>query len=142
VKDVFELRSFTVLGLDITRGGQTYSFAKERPAAENQSTAVEVWKQTKPAAKDVDQTKFTDFLTTLTNLRAEKFADKPLSGADELVVVGRSGDAASPKEERVTFRRSGATVQAIRPGDPGAAVVVTADFDKALNLFKELAGIK
>lgn len=142
VKDVFEFRSFTVLSLDITRGGQTYSFAKDKAAAPNQSTAAEVWKQTKPVAKDIDQAKFTDFLTTLANLRADKFADKPIAGADELVVVGRSGDQADLKEERVVFRRSGTTVQAIRPGDPGAAVVVTADFDKALSLFKELAGIK
>ena len=32
----------------------------------------------------------------------------------------------------MTFRKSGGVVHAIRTGEPGAAVVPTADFDKAL----------
>jgi hypothetical protein len=141
-KDVFEFRSFTALGLDVTRAGTTYTFGKEKPATPDQSTATEVWKQIKPAAKDVDQTTFTDLLTTTSNLRAEKFADKPFASGDEIVVVARFGDQAAPKEERVTLRKSGTTVHAIRAGDPGAAVVPTADFDKVLGLVKELTGGK
>jgi hypothetical protein len=33
-------------------------------------------------------------------------------------------------------------VQAIRPGEPGAAIVPTSDFDKAVSLLKELTGAK
>ena len=49
-------------------------------------------------------------------------------------------DAAAPTTERVVFRKAGDVVHAIREGEPGAAVVVTADFDRALALFKELTG--
>ena len=38
------------------------------------------------------------------------------------------------------FRKSGDVVHAIRDGEPGAAVVSTTDFDRALSLFKELIG--
>ena len=40
----------------------------EGQPVKDQSAADDVWKQKKPAAKDVDQTKFTDLLTTLSNL--------------------------------------------------------------------------
>jgi hypothetical protein len=52
------------------------------------------------------------------------------------------GEPKSPKDERVTFRKSGSTVQAIRQGEPGAAVVSTADFDKVVAGLKELTGGK
>jgi hypothetical protein len=147
VKDVFEFRTFTAVGADFTYGGETYSFKKEKPAPPKDAPAdapppAEVWKQLKPAAKDADQTKMTDLLTTVSNLRAEKFADKALTSGQELTIVARFGDAASPQEERVTFRKSGDVVHAIRAGEGGAAVVSTADFDKAVTTLKELAGIK
>jgi hypothetical protein len=141
-KDVFEFRSFSATGVDFTLNGQAVTFSKEKPAGGDQSSAVEVWKLTKPAAKDLDQTKATDLLTTLSNLRAEKFADKPLASGDELAVVARFGEAEAAKEERITLRKSGDAVHAIIPGEPGAAVVNTADFDKVVSLLKELAGLK
>ena len=57
-----------------------------------------------------------------------------------MVVTARFGEAASPTEERVVFRKSGDVVHAVREGEPGAAVVSTEDFDRALSLFKELTG--
>ena len=114
------------------------SCSRQKP----QSTTTEVWKQTKPAAKEVDQTKVTDLLTTISNLRADKFDDKPAASGEELTVVARHGDAASPATERVVLRKSGSTVFAVRAGEPGAAVVPTSDFDKAVALLKELTGAK
>ena len=144
-KDVFEFRSFTAQSIDLTFGGQTRSYAKTKPApaaGQDASAVAEIWKQTKPEAKDVDQTKITDILTTISNLRAEKFAEKPATGGDELVVAAKFGDAGAQKDERITLRKVNGVVQAIRPGEPGAAIVSTADFDRALAAFKELAGIK
>jgi len=146
-KDLFEFRSFTALGLDITTGGQTYTYGKEKPAAaakdaKDASPAVEKWKQLKPAAKDVDQTKFTDLLTTLSNLRADKFADKALATGETVEVTARFGDAGKPTTEKITFRKSGDTVQAILPGEGGASIVPTADFDKILATIKELTTSK
>jgi hypothetical protein len=40
------------------------------------------------------------------------------------------------------FRKSGGVVQAIRTGDAGAAIVSTTDYDKAVSVLKEIAGIK
>jgi len=158
VKDAFEFRTFTALNMDLTLDGKAFSFAKvktppapekkdDKAAADTTTPATpaapaEVWKQMKPDAKDVDQTKLTDLLTDLSNLKADKFADKPFTSGQELVVVAKFGDQASPREERVTLRKSGDVVQAIRAGEPGAAVVPTADFDKIVTQVKELAGIK
>ncbi len=157
VKDVFEFRSFSAQSIDFTIDGQTYSFAKEKappkpPAATPGATPtptptttpepVDTWRLTKPTAKDVDQTKMTDLLSAFSNLRADKFADKPQPTGTEIVVVAHFGDANSPKEEKVTFRKMGDVVQAIRQGDTGAAVISTADFDKAVTQLKELTGAK
>jgi hypothetical protein len=162
-KDVFDFRSFTAVGLDLTMGKDSATFAKvkeepEKPKDEKGKekekekdkakaddpppAPVDKWKLTKPSTKDVDQSKVTDLLTTISNLRADTFADKAATGGEELVVVARFGDPAKPQTERVIFRKSGGTVHAIVAGEPGAAVVSTSDFDKAVALFKELAGTK
>ena len=160
-KDLFEFRSFTAVGLDVTLGKNALTFAKEqeapkepekgkddkgkekdKAAAEPPPPPVEKWKQTKPASKDVDQSKLTDLLTTLSNLRAESFAEKALASGEELTVIARFGDKANPQSERVTFRKSGTVVHAIVVGEAGGAIVSTADFDRVLALVKELAGTK
>jgi hypothetical protein len=141
IKDVFAFRSYSATHVELTFGGATYAFAKEKaPASADPNAAAppDVWKQTKPAAKDVDQTKFTDLLTALSNLRAESFVDKPAAGADELGVVAHSGEGASHAEDRVTFRRAGTAVEAVRAGEAGAAVVPTTEFDRAMGLLREI----
>jgi hypothetical protein len=142
IKDIFEFRTFNALGVDLTYGGQTYTFEKQKAASQQQSTTAEVWKLTKPAAKDLDQTKVTDFLSAISNMRADTFDPKVAASGEELTVVARHGEAASPSTERVVLRKSGTTVQAIRTGEPGAAIVPTSDFDKAVALLKELTGAK
>jgi hypothetical protein len=143
-KDLFEFRTFSGDSVDIAHGAETVGFAKQKPAASPAGAAPppDVWKQTKPAAKDVDQTKLNDLLTNISNLRADKFADKPLASGDEYVVTARYGEPGSLKEERITFRKSGDVVHAIRQGEQGAAIVPTADFDKVVTGLKELAGSK
>jgi hypothetical protein len=146
IKDIFEFRTFTATAIDLTYGGATYSFMKDQapaPAKPDQSSApVDTWKQTKPTGKAVDQTKFTDLLTNLSNLRSDKFADKALASGEDLTVDVKFGDATSSKEERVTLRKSGTTAQAVHPGDAGAAVVPVADLDKIISGLKGIEGIK
>jgi Domain of unknown function (DUF4340) len=143
-KDLFEFRSFSADSIDITHAGETLSFAKQKPAASPAGAAPvpDVWKQTKPAAKDVDQAKLNDLLTNISNLHADRFVDKALALGEEFAVTARYGEPGSLKEEHVTFRKSGDVVHAIRQGEPGAAVVPTADFDKVVAGLKELAGGK
>jgi len=151
VKDLFEFRSFTALSLDATHGAESFSFAKQKaapPAASpaNASAApppaADTWKLTKPAAKDIDQGKFNDLLTNLSNLKADKFADKPLTTGETYVFVAKFGDEAAARTEKLTFRESGDVVQAIREGETGAAIVSKADFDKVVTGLKELTGGK
>ena len=141
-KDLFDFRSFNALGIDLGVNGQPFTFGKEKGGGKEQSSAVDQWKQQKPAAKDIDQGKMTDLLTTLSNLRADSFTDKPVASGETIEVTARFGDTAAPQSEKVTFRKSGTIVHAIVPGEAGAAVVPTADFDKILALIKELTGAK
>jgi hypothetical protein len=146
IKEVFEFRTFSANSIDLSYGGVTYSFTKEKapaPAKPDQSSLpVDKWKQTKPTTKDVDQTKFTDLLTTLSNLRSESFADKALASGEDLTVDVKFGDTTSAKEERVTLRKAGTAAQAVHPGDTGAAVVPAADLDKIVSGLKGVVGIK
>jgi hypothetical protein len=141
VKDIFQFKAYDAISLEIRHGGTTYAFEKSKPAG-NDASAAEVWKATKPAAKDVNQTGMTDLLNTLSSLRASSFADRALASGDDVVVTARFGDTSKPTQEQVTLRKSGTVAQAIRPGEPGAAVIPTADFDKALTQFGSLTGAK
>jgi hypothetical protein len=157
LKDLFAFRSFSARTAAISLGGQSATFTKAAPPApaapEGASPApasppAEVWKRTAPDTADVDQAKTNDALTALSNLRAESFVDAPQSGGETLTVTvtfgGSTGDAGAspPQTETVTFRKSGSTVHAIVAGEPGAAVVSTAQFDSVLATLKELAGFK
>jgi hypothetical protein len=144
-KDVFEFRSFSALGLDVTLGGKTFTITKQKaaaPADPAAATPPDVWKLTKPEAKDLDQTKIVDFFTTVSNLKAESFVDKPVTGGEEIVVTARFGEEKAPVTETVRFRKSGKVVHAMLAGEGGALVVSTTDFDRALALIKELTGSK
>lgn len=145
VKDVFEFRAYTAQSVELTYAGVTYAFEKQKTAAKDPAAAAtDTWKQTKPAAKDVDQAKLNDLLSNISNLRADKFADKALASGEDVVVSAKFGDAATPKSEQVTLRKSekDKVAQAIHAGDTGPAIVPSADFDKILTQLKELIGKK
>ena len=144
-KDVFEFRSFSAVGAALTVGGVVYEFEKQKGAkpADPNAPVPDVWKLIKPAAKDVDQTKLADLLTTLSSLRAESFTEKVMTSGDDVVVRVKFGDdPATAKTEEIRFRKSATAVHAILPGEGGAAVVSLSEFDRALALVKELAGVK
>jgi hypothetical protein len=138
-RDVFEFRAFNATAIQITRGKDALAF--EKTAAQGKD-AGEKWRETKPAAKDVDPAAFDTFLTKLSNQRAQSFVaagQKTKTGLESpvVVVVARFDDGR--KEERVSFGRVGADVYAAIAGQPGAAKVDTAEFEDAL---KALDAIK
>lgn len=147
-KDVFEFRAFTALSLSVTRGGQTWTIARQGAPVEGKPAE---WKLTAgPSANDkaLDATRVNDLLTNVSSLRAETFVDAPGAG-EETTVTATFGDAAAPRTETVTFRvmpakdKAGTpTVHAVRKGDKGAMTLGALDFDKALAVFKELTGAK
>jgi hypothetical protein len=140
-RDVFAFRAYSATGVGVTHGGQTWSFVKETAPAADNAPASDVWKKTAPEAGDVNQTAMTDWLNSLSTLRAETFAAKAPASGDDLLVVARTGTAGAASEERVTLRKTGGTAYAIRQDEP-AAVVPVADFDRILTQFKELTGAK
>ena len=131
-KDVFEFRAFNATAIQITRGQDTLAFEKTTAKGKD---AGEKWRETKPAAKDLDPAAFDTFLTKLANQRAQSFVaagQKTKTGLDSpvMVVVVRFDDGR--KEERVSFGRVGADVYATITGQPGAAKVDTAEFEDAI----------
>ena len=145
LKDIFEFRTFTVLNLNITRGGQTYTFARQ---AAGTDTTPATWKLTKPADKALDTTRANDMLNNFSSLRADSFIDAPGAG-EETTITATFGQASAPQTETITFRvipakgKDGkAVVHATRKGETGAMVLGALEFDKAMAIFKELTGAK
>jgi len=140
-RDIFEMRSFTATGLDVTYAGQTFSFAKDAtPADTEDRPTAESWSMTAPEPRDVDTATMTNLLNGLGGLRAESFSARPLASGDVIEVTARFGDATAPTEEHVTLRISGDTAQAIRPSEPGAAVIPTASAETILTDIRTLTG--
>ncbi len=143
VKDVFQFKSHSATSLDITHGATVVAYGKKKPAnAAADTSAQDVWAQTQPAAKDVNQTAMTDLINTLTSLRVDHFVDKVPASGDDLVVAAKTGEGTTAVEEHVTLRKVGDTVYAIQSAEAGAGVVATADFDKALTQLKTLTDAK
>lgn len=138
LKELFEFRSFSATRFDITSGGTTYAFSKKKGEGDN---APDVWSLTEPTAKTADMTKMTDLLTTTSNLRAESFAASALAGGDAVTISVTFGEGDAAKSETVTLRKAGEVVHAIRAGEPGAAVVSTIDFDRVMQLLKDITGV-
>lgn len=136
-KDVFEFRSFNATRIEVAQGGQTYVFEKTKGSGEN---AQEVWTQVKPNARDVDGTKMDDFLTKLSNLRAQSFVEsRATTGLPTPILTAVVRFDEGKKEERVTFGRSGSDVYAAIGDEPGAAKLTASEFDDAV---KALDAIK
>ena len=139
-KDVFAFRAFNANAVEITRGGATLAFEKVKGGG---AEAAEKWRQTRPAARDVDGTAMDTFLTRLSNLRAQSFVatdGKTKTGlqAPAMTVSVKFDDGR--KEEKVTFGREGADVFAGIAGQPGAAKIDAAEFDDAVKALDAVAG--
>jgi hypothetical protein len=142
VKDVFAFRSYTVTSIEIASGGSVVGFEKTTGAAAENASPASTWKQTKPQARDVDQTAVTDLLSTLSSLRADRFVERAPGTGEDTIVTATSGEGSSSTKEQVTLRRAGGAAYAIREGEPGAAVIPVGDVDKALGQLKSLIDSK
>jgi hypothetical protein len=126
-KDLFEFRSFSGSRFEITRGGATLVFEKQKG---KDATTPDKWAQTQPA-KPVEESTILDALSKASNLRALSFVDALPAGATQAALVSaRYGDG--KKEDRVTFFVSADEVFATRPGEPGAAKVLKSDYEDAI----------
>jgi hypothetical protein len=129
-KDLFEARAFNTDRVELTRGGATIAIEKVKGDGKD---AKEKWRQIAPAAADLDTTKVEAWLSKLTELNAQSFAEpKTDTGLSKPIatVVIKFSDA--KKEERVTFGRAGAEAYASRVDEAGAAKIDAMQLDEAL----------
>jgi hypothetical protein len=129
-KDIFEFRPFNAKRVEVTRGAETLAFEKAKGTGKD---AADKWRRVAPAAADVDQSKMETFLSKLSELRAQSFADAktPTGLAAPVATVTAKFDEAN-KQERVRFGRVGTDVYAGVGEEPGAAKIETTAFDEAM----------
>jgi len=131
-KDLFEFRAFNAMSVQLTRGAEALSFEKVKGQGKD---ATEKWRETKPAAKDLDAAAFDTFLTKLANQRAQSFVEpggKTKTGLESPVMVVTVRFDDGKKEEKVTFGRVGTDVFAAVAGQPGVAKIDASEFDDAV----------
>jgi hypothetical protein len=128
-KDLFEFRTFNALGLQLTRGADTYEFKKVAGTGEN---PTDKWQRVVDGkATDVDATKMEDLLSKLSSLRAQSFATaSPTAKAAPALVASASYDTS--KFERVRFMKDDKQAVGLREGETGVAVVDASAFDETM----------
>jgi hypothetical protein len=137
-KDLFEARAFNANRVDLTRNGSTTTFEKMKGKGQD-GQEQDVWKQTAPAAKDVDHTKVDNLISTLTQTRAAAFLDGTTAAAvdkPELTVTIKFNDG--KREETVTFGRRPGEVVASRAGERGAVTLEATALDAAVKALEEI----
>lgn len=137
-KDLFDARSFNTTRIEVVHNNQTTVFEKTK-VKDKDGKEQEKWKQTAPAAKDVDAAKVEGLISAATGARATGFVDTTAkTGLDkpELTVAFKYDEG---KEERVSFARSQDGAYAARTGSPGAAKIDASLID---SIVKALGDVK
>jgi len=136
-KDLFDARSFNTSRLDVIHNNQTSTFEKTKVKGKD-GKEEEKWKQTAPAARDVDASKIEALISAVTVARATGFVDSTANtGLDkpELTVAFKYDES---KDERVTFARTKDGAYAARAGVPGAAKVDASVLDSIIKALGEV----
>jgi hypothetical protein len=135
-KDLFEAKSFTTSRMEVTRGGQTTVFEKQKTKEKDdkgkEKDGPEKWAQTSPKpAKAVDATKIEDAVGKLVALRADSFADKLPAGATEFATISTKFEDGK-RSENVVLYKARSDYYATRADDAGAAKLATATVEDAI----------
>ena len=132
-KNLFEARPFNLARLRIVRGKDTYEFEKVAVTGAN---PTDKWqrKTNGGAAADIDSAKMDDFLSKLTNLRADAFVAAAPSQPE--LVVATSYDEG--KFERVRFGKNGADTVGSRDGENGAAKLDATNYGDTIKALEEV----
>jgi hypothetical protein len=135
-KDIFEFRTFNLTRIELTRGAETLVFERLKGKGKG---GTDAW-QNGATKKALDTSKVEAFLTRLSGLRAQSFADpKDKTGLDHPVLVVKATYDDGKKTETVRIGRDGTNAFAGRPDEPGAAKLDGTDFD---GILKDLDAIK
>lgn len=136
-KDLFDARSFNTTRLEVARNGQTTAFEKVK-TKDKDGKDEEKWRQTAPAARDVDAAKIEALISAATGARATGFVDSTAkTGLDkpELTLIFNYDEG---KQERVAFARTADAAHAARTGSPGAAKVDAAVIDAIVKALEDV----
>jgi len=136
LKDLFDARSFNTTRVEIVRNGQTTVFEKTK-TKDKDGKEQDKWRQTAPAAKDVDGAKVEAVISAASAARANGFVDSTAkTGLDtpELTVAFTYDG----KQERVLFARAAGTGYASRAGNPGAAKIDASTIDAIVKALEDL----
>ena len=136
-KDLFDARSFNTTRLEIVRNGQTTVFEKTK-VKDKDGKEQEKWRQTAPAARDVDAAKIEALISAATGARATGFVDSTAkTGLDkpELSLAFKYDEG---KEERVAFARTKDGAYASRTGSPRAAKVDASVIDAIVKAIEDV----
>ena len=137
LKDLFDARPFNTTRVEIVRNGQTTVFEKAK-TKDKDGKEQEKWRQTAPAAKDVDGGKVEALISAASAARATGFADSTAKtglGKPELTVSFTYDEG---KQERVAFARAGGAAYASRGGSPGVAKIDAATIDSIVKALEDV----
>lgn len=137
LKDLFDARSFNTTRVEVVRNGQTTTFEKSK-TKDKDGKEQEKWRQTAPAAKDIDASKVEALVSAASAVRATGFVNSTTkTGLDkpELIVSFTYDES---KQDRVTFARSEGAAYASRAGTPGAAKVDASAIDSIVKALEDL----
>lgn len=139
-KELFDFRPFNATGVTVVRDGNSYRFEKGTLDDDVNSESGEVWRQTEPDERTVEQPALDNLLAKLSGLRAESFVDSRAgTGLDAplATVTATFGDG---QEEVVTIGWSGDTHHAVHGDEPGAGIVDSIAIDEALGAIDAALG--
>ena len=129
-KDLFEFRTFDVLGLRVTRGSDTYEFRKVVGGGES---GADKWQRVVDGkVTDVDLTAMEDFVSKLGALRAQSFTPTTNAAGSAPAALVASVSYDTDKFERVRILTSGDQAYGVREGEPGVAVLDKENVDAML----------
>ena len=132
-KELFEARAFNTTRIEVVRADQT--FVLEKTGGRNkEGQDEEQWRQTSPAAKDLDRARVGTLLSALTMSRAESFVPAVPAGAKTEAAFTLTFD--DGKQERVSFAREGS--EAYATGQGAAAKVDPTALDAILQALDAL----
>lgn len=133
-KRAMDVSTFDVEGLELRVDGQTRVYARSTKK-DKDGVETSQWKQSAPAAKDLETSKVEDVLFKLTGLEAQAFVDQPKAAAEygldapELsVTIKLTGG----RTRTLVIGRKAGVVHARREGDDALLRLEPAKLDEAL----------
>jgi hypothetical protein len=137
LKDLFDARSFNTTRVEIVRNGQTTTFEKSK-TKDKDGKEQDKWRQTAPAAKDIDASKVEALVSAASSVRATGFVDSTTKSGLDKPELTLSFTYDEGKQDRVTFARSEGAAYASRAGTPGAAKVDASAIDSIVKALEDL----